>query len=72
MRKDNKLCREEILEPVVVDGRVVNQAAKGLVEIQQVTPDEVRIGIGYGAMFSSVYNPPVRVWPQRKEGKNNL
>jgi hypothetical protein len=42
--------------------------SKSIVEIKQITPDEVRIGIGYGAMFSSVYNAPVRVWPQRKRG----
>jgi len=41
---------------------------KSIVEIQQVTPDEVRLGMSYGAMFSSVYNAPVRVWPQHRQG----
>lgn len=45
---------------------------ESIVEIQQVTPDEVRIGIGYGAMFSSVYNAPVKVWPQRRQWKKHL
>jgi hypothetical protein len=34
-----------------------------ILEIQQVTLNELRHGIGYGAMFCAVYNPPVKVWP---------
>jgi len=34
-----------------------------ILEIQQVTPNELRHGIGYGAMFYAVYTVPVKVWP---------
>lgn len=44
---------------------------ESLLEIQQVTPDEVRRGIRYGAMFSSVYNAPFKLWPQYRERTNN-
>ena len=40
------------------------QMQESLLEIQQVTPDEVQRGIHYGAMFFSVYNAPYKVWPQ--------
>jgi hypothetical protein len=33
-----------------------------ILEIQQVTPNELRYGIGYGAMFWAVYSAPVKVW----------
>jgi CHAD domain-containing protein len=35
-----------------------------ILEVQQVTPNELRHSIGYGALFCAVYNVPVRVWPQ--------
>lgn len=35
-----------------------------VLEVQQVTPNELRHGIGYGAMFCAVYTAPVKVWPQ--------
>jgi len=35
-------------------------------EIQQVTPNELRHGIGYGAMFHAVYSVPVKVWPLKR------
>src|SRR5574339_563974 len=35
-----------------------------ILEVHQVTPNELRHGIGYGALFCAVYNVPVRVWPQ--------
>jgi hypothetical protein len=37
---------------------------QSVLEIQQVTPNELRHGIGYGAMFCAVYSTPVKVWPQ--------
>jgi hypothetical protein len=43
------------------------QMQESLLEIQQVGPDEVQRGIHYGAMFSSVYNAPYKIWPQRCE-----
>jgi hypothetical protein len=35
-----------------------------ILEVQQVTPDELRHGVGYGAMFYAVYTAPVKVWPR--------
>ena len=37
---------------------------QAILDIQQVTPNELRHGIGYGAMFCAVYTVPVKVWPQ--------
>src|SRR5574341_370354 len=42
------------------------QMHETLLDIQQVTPDEIRRGIRYGAMFSSVYNAPFKIWTQRR------
>ena len=39
------------------------QKSESLIEIQQVTPDEIRHGVSYGAMFLSLYAAPVQVWP---------
>ncbi|GAB4577392.1 MAG: hypothetical protein Fur0022_01230 [Anaerolineales bacterium] len=39
------------------------QDAKSIVEIQQVTPNELRHGVCYGAMFYSFYTAPTQVWP---------
>jgi len=37
---------------------------QSILEVQQVTPNELRHGIGYGAMFCAVYTVPVKVWPR--------
>lgn len=37
---------------------------QSILEIQQVTPDELRRGVSYGAMFYAVYSVPVKVWSQ--------
>ncbi len=37
--------------------------SKSIIEIQQVTPEEIRHGVCYGAMFFSVYAAPSQVWP---------
>lgn len=42
------------------------QKRQTVLEIQQVTPEELRHGIGYGAMFQAVYSVPVRVWPLKR------
>ena len=42
------------------------QKKQSLFELQQVTPQELRHGVSYGAMFSAVYNVPVKVWPQTR------
>ena len=39
------------------------QKRQSILDIQQVTPNEIRRGISYGAMFCAVYTVPVKVWP---------
>ena len=39
---------------------------ESILEVQQVTPGELRHGIGYGGMFAAVYTVPVKVWSQEK------
>ena len=39
---------------------------QSILEIQQVTPNELRHGVSYGAMFAAVYNVPVKVWPPNR------
>lgn len=41
------------------------QDAKSILEIQQVTPYEIRHGVCYGAMFYSLYAAPTQVWPSK-------
>ena len=38
---------------------------QSVLEVQQVTPNELRHGVSYGAMFAAVYNVPVKVWPPK-------
>jgi hypothetical protein len=45
------------------------QGCQSILEVQQVTPNELRHGISYGAMFSAVYTAPVKVWPQDHRSK---
>ena len=40
-----------------------------ILEVQQVTSNEFRHGIGYGAMFCAVYTAPVKVWPQNRRAR---
>ncbi len=40
-----------------------------ILEVQQVTPNELRHGVGYGAMFYAVYTAPVKVWPQNRRAR---
>jgi len=40
------------------------QERQSILEVQQVTPEEIRRGIGYGGMFFAAYTRPVRIWPQ--------
>jgi hypothetical protein len=42
---------------------------QSILEVQQVTPNELRHGVGYGAMFYAVYTAPVRVWPQDRRAR---
>ena len=34
-----------------------------VLEVHQVTPRELRHGLGYSAMFYAVYSTPIQVWP---------
>ena len=42
------------------------QKRQTVLEVQQVTPDELRHGVGYGGMFFAVHSMPLKVWPQRR------
>jgi hypothetical protein len=43
---------------------------ESILEVQQVTPNELRHGIGYGAMFWAVYTVPVKVWPRDRRARS--
>ena len=43
------------------------QKQESMLDLQQVTLNELRHGIGYGAMFHAVYTAPVKVWPRDKQ-----
>ena len=45
------------------------QTRQSILEVQQVTLNELRHGIGYGAMFAAVYTVPVKVWPKNRKQK---
>ena len=45
------------------------QKQQSVLDVQQVTLNELRHGIGYGAMFSAVYMVPVKVWPKSRKEK---
>ena len=42
---------------------------QSILELQQVTPNELRHGVSYGAMFAAVYNVPVKVWPPKRRSQ---
>lgn len=42
---------------------------QSVLEVQQVTPNELRHAIGYGAMFLAVYTTPVKVWPKERRAR---
>jgi hypothetical protein len=42
---------------------------QSILDVQQVTTNELRHGIGYGAMFLAVYTAPVKVWPQNRPAR---
>ena len=43
------------------------QKRQSILDVQQVTLNELRHGIGYGAMFYAVYTVPIKVWPRQKK-----
>jgi hypothetical protein len=43
------------------------QAQGSILDVQQVTVNELRHGVSYGAMFHAVYSVPVKVWPLQKK-----
>jgi hypothetical protein len=42
------------------------QAQGSIRDVQQVTVNELRHGVSYGAMFRAAYSVPVKVWPLQK------
>jgi hypothetical protein len=42
------------------------QDRESVLEVQQVTYEEMRHRISYGAMFCAVYSVPVKVWPLKR------
>jgi hypothetical protein len=39
---------------------------QSILDVQQVTVNELRHGISYGAMFRAVYSVPIKIWPLKK------
>jgi hypothetical protein len=48
------------------------QECQTVLEVHQVTPRELRHGLGYGAMFYAVYSTPIQVWPQKGRQDKNI
>lgn len=42
---------------------------QSVLDVQQVTLNELRHAVGYGAMFCAVYSAPLKVWPQHRRAK---
>jgi hypothetical protein len=42
------------------------QKRQNVLEVQQVTAEEMRHGISYGAMFYAVHSVPIKVWPLKR------
>ena len=42
------------------------QKHQSILDVQQVTIDEMRHGVSYGAMFYAVHSVPVKVWPLKR------
>jgi hypothetical protein len=42
------------------------QKRQTVLEVHQVTTDELRHGVSFGAMFYAVHSVPVKVWPQKR------
>jgi hypothetical protein len=40
---------------------------RSVLDVQQVTLNELRHGVSYGAMFHAVHNRPIQVWPAKKQ-----
>jgi hypothetical protein len=43
--------------------------SQSMLDIQQVTPNELRRRVSYGAMFCAVYSVPIKVWPQNEHAR---
>lgn len=43
------------------------QNLQSILDVQQVTPNEIRHGVSYGAMFYAAYTVPIKVWPQNRQ-----
>lgn len=42
------------------------QNLQSILDVQQVTPNELRHSVSYGAMFYAAYTVPTKVWPQNR------
>jgi hypothetical protein len=42
---------------------------RSILEVQQITPHELRHAVGYGAMFCAVYTAPVKIWSREQKRK---
>jgi hypothetical protein len=42
------------------------RARQSVLDVQQVTPNEMRHGVSYGAMFYAVHSVPVKVWSSKR------
>ena len=60
----------EILERLKHSSWSRFQDSQSILEIQQVTRNEIRHGICYGAMFYSLYTAPEPVWPSLLDQPN--
>ena len=63
MKAFGKKLDESLLKRLKEFGWPRFQKRQSILEVQQVTPNELRHGIGYGGMFRALYSVPVRVWP---------
>jgi hypothetical protein len=43
------------------------QKHQSILDVQQVTLNELRHGVSYGATFHAVYTVPIKVWPREKK-----
>jgi hypothetical protein len=66
MKGMGKALDKSLLKFLTQLGWTCFQKRQTVLDVQQVTLDELQHGIGYGAMFSAVHSVPVKVWPQKR------
>ena len=65
----NKKLDQSLLKYLKQLGWSRFRQCQSVLEIQQVTANELRHGVSYGAMFSAVYNVPVKIWPPKRQAR---